>query len=267
MTTAVVVPAFRQIPEQKEIVSLAQCCKVLSSYPLVFVVPESLDTAWYREFTSNVPDVRFERFSDSLFIGVEGYSRMMLSKDFYARFLKFDFILIHQLDVYCFRDDLSKWCALDYDYIGAPWLRADWHDDVCNGIKVTIFQKQHFLTRQLTKLRWALNGIRNRDLNVGNGGCSLRKVRRFHELASEHHSLPSSIYNEDLYWSIYLPLSFTRIRIADWRTALGFAFDSQATWCYNVANRKLPFAAHGWFREDSGYEGNLTFWKQFIDID
>ena len=48
---------------------------------------------------------------------------LMLSPFFYESFLDFKYVLIHQLDVFIFKDELNYWCNQNYDYIGAPWFK------------------------------------------------------------------------------------------------------------------------------------------------
>ena len=261
---AVVIPIYRNQPPPLEILSLRRCLDILHRYALIFVGPAGLDTSWYREFCKQKKEIFFEEFDASCFRSTEDYSRLLTSAMFYDRFLQYKFILIHQLDAYVFNDSLEHWCALDYDYIGAPWIDAPWHNEACNGIKVTIFQKQSFVKRQFTKVHWMLRGMRtSKRLRVGNGGFSLRKVKTFRNLA--HDSRDSGVpYNEDLYWSMYMPLTFRDFKIADVDTALGFCFDSNPSLCLSLNRGQLPFAAHAWYRDEDVYKGNFEFWKSYI---
>jgi hypothetical protein len=40
----------------------------------------------------------------------------------YKCFASYDYILIYQLDAWVFKDDLEKWCAKEFTYIGAPFF-------------------------------------------------------------------------------------------------------------------------------------------------
>lgn len=260
------IPIYRDQPQPMEVLSLQRCLAILSKYPLVFVGPAGLDRSWYEEFCKKKQGVTFEEFDPGYFSSIEGYSELLTSNKFYERFLQFRFILIHQLDAYVFNDSLQHWCSLDFDYIGAPWINALWHDDVCNGIKVKIFRKQSFVQRQLTKLSWLLRGLRaSKGLRVGNGGFSLRKVKTFRGLALDARD-PGVDYNEDLYWSMYIPLTDPDFKVADVDTALGFCFDSNPSLCLSLNRGQLPFAAHAWYRDQDVYKGNVDFWKTYIKI-
>ena len=53
------------------------------------------------------------------------YSALMVAPAFYKAFADFRFVLIYQLDCLVFVSKLLYRCAMDYDYIGAPWLDVD----------------------------------------------------------------------------------------------------------------------------------------------
>ncbi|HMJ67954.1 MAG TPA: DUF5672 family protein [Cyclobacteriaceae bacterium] len=263
---AVVIPIYREKPLPLEIVSLARCCQVLSKYDIIFVCPDKLDVSWYREFCKEKGTISVESFDPGYFTGIEGYNRLLVSAKFYERFLKYDFILIHQLDAYVFDDTLEHWCALSLDYIGAPWIDISWHEEYRGRVKVDIFKKQSFLLRQLTKIKWKLKNLDSRDsLRVGNGGLSLRKVKTFFDIASVAEK-PEPLYNEDVFWSMYVALTHDDFRIADVKTAVSFCFDSKPAVCLSLNAGKLPFATHGWYRNAGEYDGNFDFWKSYIDV-
>jgi hypothetical protein len=41
----------------------------------------------------------------------------MKSKQFYERFVAYDYMLIYQLDAYVFKDELDDWSAKGYDLL------------------------------------------------------------------------------------------------------------------------------------------------------
>ena len=74
----------------------------------------------------------------------------MLTRQFYEKFLNFDYILIYQTDAFIFVDKLDEWCTKGFSYVGAPWFK-DFTPPYCTN-----------------ELQF-----------VGNGGFSLRKVPHF----------------------------------------------------------------------------------------
>ena len=110
----IVVPIYRPELRETERMSLLQLQRVLGDYPRVFLAPASLS---------------FDFGALGYFDGLSGYSCLMLSDEFYARFADYQYVLIYQLDAFVFQDTLRAFCALGYDYIGAPVGRLDtyWH--------------------------------------------------------------------------------------------------------------------------------------------
>jgi hypothetical protein len=177
VSAAVVVPLYRASLDETERIALTQCCRVLGRHAIVFIAPEGLDIARACDVaaaTGVTP--RVERFDRAWFRSTETYSALLLARSFYERFAGWDFILIHQLDAFVFADALERFCALGYDYIGAPWS----HDRVGRRI-------------------------------VGNGGFSLRRVAA----ALRVLDLPSSKVSERLalWWRRHAIL---RRPITDW---------------------------------------------------
>ncbi len=146
---AVIIPVYRELDELEKI-SLAQCRKVLSRYPLIFVAPEGKTFSYFAAGDMIV------HFPAENFRSVKTYGRLMLSPQFYERFADFDYILIYQFDAFVFYDALEEFCALGYDYIGAPWPR------------------------------YARYGsCQPKTPRVGNGGFCLRKVKACQKLTEQ----------------------------------------------------------------------------------
>lgn len=113
----IVIPIYKKSLNANEAKSLAQCQKVLHQYPIIFVAPESLEADFIP--TEN----KVERFDDAYFKSPKTYNKLLINPLFYERFIAYEFMLIHQLDAYVFKDELEKWCQKGYDYIGAPKLK------------------------------------------------------------------------------------------------------------------------------------------------
>src|SRR4051812_10478320 len=116
---AIVIPIYKPTLSQNEQISLDRCLNVLGRHPVVVIAPEGLALDGI-DFQGKPVTVR--RFAPEYFAGIAGYNRLMMSAGFYREFLDYRYILIYQLDAFVFSDSLLEWCALDYDYIGAPWV-------------------------------------------------------------------------------------------------------------------------------------------------
>ena len=158
---AVVIPTYSEKLAKHELISLHQLCKVLGNYDKFFVAPEGLKIE-YGDFASGI---RVEYFPKAFFKSTITYSQLLLSENFYARFAGYEYILIHQLDVFVFKDRLMEFCQLGYDYIGAPALKY-----------VPLWR---FI-----------------DARVGNGGLSLRKVASCRRLVSNSEYMMKSSLQE-----------------------------------------------------------------------
>lgn len=219
---AVVVPAYKSTLNETEQISLSQLFNVLGRYDIYYVVPQRLQA----EYLDNA---LIKRFSDSYFEDIAGYNRLMLSKEFYTRFNKYNFILIYQLDAFVFSDCLLDFCNLGYDYIGAPWL---------TGMRKRVDDTYVYV-------------------NVGNGGFSLRNVQStIHLLDTNKDELKNYCDNEDKFFA-YSNSPF--FKVAPVSIALGFAFERQVKQCFELNNRKIPFGCHAWERYD------YDFWKTYIE--
>ena len=119
----VVIPIHLEEPSELEKVSLAQTLAVLSAYPITFMAPTKLNTAWYENFCRGKATVHIERFD---WKGFDAYSELLTNRIFYQRFLPYEYILICHMDAFVFRDELAKWCDLGYDYIGSVIYSDSW---------------------------------------------------------------------------------------------------------------------------------------------
>src|SRR4029453_4610809 len=123
----VVVPVYKAQPSAREAVSWARCLEVFPTTPIARGPPEGLDVAAYlRPEPQEARPIHVVRFDPGFFHSTETYSRLLISAAFYRAFASYEFILVHQLDVFVFRDELADWCTRGYDYIGAPWIDCYW---------------------------------------------------------------------------------------------------------------------------------------------
>ena len=254
MSVSIVIPVYKNTLSPTETVSLTQCLRVLGHYPVVFVKPTSLDLSpLLNALPGAATSVTTQSFDDTYFGSVQDYSRLMLLPAFYEAFAQFDYILIHQLDAFVFRDELADWCRRGYDYIGAPWLRDR---DFSGFWDEKIFNLKKQIARWLD-LRKA-DGVTPREITtlngVGNGGLSLRHVA--HSLAAlqkgrkrlaQYEAAAMYQFNEDVFWGVEANRYWPRLRIPDFRTAMRFAIEFYPERAVNGYNQgRLPFGCHAW---------------------
>lgn len=244
----VIVPVYREKLEKYERISLEHNLKVLNAYQFVFVRPVGLDIS---QLLDEYPGCQEEVFEDEYFRNIAGYNRLMMSADFYRRFYDTEYLLICQLDVYVFRDELIEWCNLGYDYVGAPWT-------VPLLFRMPLFKQWRRIFHNKNRTE--------KDFKVGNGGLSLRKVSS-HLKATEQlsnviqtHLLREKHYsNEDLFFALEVNKYGINFSYPDYKKALQFSFDKYPAVCYKDNRYNLPFGCHAWYKEKM-----RDFWFPFI---
>ncbi|WP_069660340.1 DUF5672 family protein [Arcticibacter eurypsychrophilus] len=262
---AIVVPVYKpfELCSEMEIKSLKRVTEVLNGRPILFIHGVQFNPKAYLDFMAPL-EIKCIAFQKKYFNGHSSYNRLCLSKVLYDSFLDFDYILIHQLDAFVFKDDLDYWCNQGYDYIGAPWFK---------GTNQPSFPLE-------------FNGS-------GNGGFSLRKVQSFRKIASKRyfvqfHKLAHYINNrynpkkypllqnnilantaikyirnfvgwEDEFYGRVVPKIFPWFKVAQPQTAMKFSFEVMPDELFKMNNNQLPFGCHAW----ETY--NRSFWIKFIE--
>lgn len=257
MKNVIVIPVYKAQPNEDEVVNLRQCLRVLNKHDICLVCPKELDkTAYDNIFSEEGKSYAPEFFDKEYFCSVKGYNQLMLTREFYLRFVEWDYMLIYQLDAYVFEDRLEEWCEKGYDYVGAPWCtlkrRIDWN-------------------------------------NSGNGGFSLRKISsfirlfdhkgnvlnlaglwKFHRYRGPLHKWPLIIrglfgqlnqledytngkrINEDLFYACLGHLTKNPFKIPDSHEAAFFAFEEKPAELF-AHTKKLPFGCHAYRKYDVGF--------------
>lgn len=253
MKSCVVVFPLYKKPDALELAFLENGIRLTQGFKQVLVAPEGL--AIDHSF-GNLERLEVKRFSAHYFESIKGYNQLLLSRAFYATFALFDYILIHQADVYLFKDELKIWCEKDYDYIGAPWFRPD---------KLNQGLVYHTLLK--AKLAFKKDKVyATRHNKVGNGGLSLRKVSTaLNVLATvtpavlkPYLQAEAPGFNEDIFWSLVAPTVLPSYKIPDMVEAMQFAVEFEPEEAYKVLNETLPFGCHAPLKHAP------TFWKKFI---
>ena len=238
-SVVVVVPVYKPTLSAYEEISLDNCLRVLSDYPIVLVAPDALDLRAYRALAGS-RCLKEARFPDAYFTDIRAYNRLLLSSAFYGRFLSYHHLLIHQLDAFVFEDQLQRFCATPFDYFGAPWPRG--------------YLERKVLEHPLSKV------ILSHRRRVGNGGLSLRRIATHYRLA---HNLGwlSRFWplNEDVYWSLFVGRYVPGYRVAPLKWAEAFASEQEPAVSYGARGGTLPFGCHAWEKHDP------DFWRPFFN--
>lgn len=260
----IIVPVYKEDFNQFEEKSLNQLFKTLGNkYIINFICPEQLNLQKHYDISKkhNINKICEKRFSSSFFESIQSYNRLMLERDFYKEFYFFDYILIHQLDCYIFKDNLEYWCLKNYDYIGAPWLNYELYN-LSRYKKLIFFLKQYY--NQIIGM-----DVESKSLfyRVGNGGLSLRKVNKFYDILKETpkniinkycSNDSSSLFNEDVFWSYEVNKGLkNKLKIPTYKIASAFSLELNPEIGIVMNHNQLPFGCHAW-------QKNLNFWREFI---
>jgi len=251
----VLVPIYKTFFGELEEKSFLQCVKVLKNYEIILVQPEGLDS---RYITNNFKTVTVQNFPARYFADLNGYNELLLSAEFYERFINSEYILIHQLDAFVFKDELQEWCQKGYDYIGAPWIAT----------------KESFLLKHINKFlkNFKSDKVKRRDVifyKVGNGGFSLRKTASHLKIAKENKDIIFEFINakekeiyaiEDVFWSLKAPEISSEFKIPEYKEALGFAMDRKPKLALSLNKNQLPFGCHGINKPKV-----IDFWKPILN--
>jgi hypothetical protein len=252
---AIIIPFYQATLSGFEKMALAQCEKVLPNYPKIAIKPKHL-TLPVELNNYNFIDVI--SFDDKYFDDIQGYNELMLSEVFYSAFLKYNYILIHQLDAFVFKNDLTYWCNQDYDYLGAPWLRKK---DYPHFLKAFVTKSLIYLYTRFNITKHGVPSKKQFDNKVGNGGFSLRRVSKFNSLClsmrpqiqlylkkNEHQ------FHEDAFWSVEVNRKKRTLNIPDYKIGLKFSFELAPERALKLNSNQLPFGCHAW-------DKHIDFWR------
>lgn len=251
----VIIPLYRSSINTNEKISLEQVLKVLSDYDIYFVVPEGLPFDPVQLIPGNVSlkKTNVTRFADKWFSSTIDYSKLLVSKDFYRAFDQYTFMLLYQLDAYVFHDSLQEWASKGYDYIGAPWTREEekvFMQSLYKGKFRFVFSFMRFIDKIF---------FGKKDYAVGNGGFSLRNIQKSINALNTLTFLSKRwTINEDIFWSIAVPVLYPFFKVPNKKDAFGFSFEKEPKKLFEQNGSKLPFGCHAWEKYDP------VFWRQFI---
>jgi hypothetical protein len=237
---AIVIPIYKTTLNLLEQFSVDYLMTKTTERKIFFVAPRSLDLGYYRK---RYFDINFELFEDHFFLSISGYNELLLHMGFYERFVKYDFMLIHQTDALLFKDNLTEWMNSGYAYIGAPWPMAM----VLN------------LNAELAEI---FNGNRF-EAFVGNGGFSLRSVSKSIFILKETNKLLSfwreHKLNEDCFFA-FAGILIEEFSIPKPDVAARFALELNPSQYMSPEKGEFPTGCHAWWKHD------FAFWQRTISV-
>lgn len=258
-TVCMVIPIYREIPQEDEILSIEQSIQRLSNVDTFFIAPETLNTEYYEKKYNKVKINKYSVWRNT----IASYSKLLLSEKFYRDYLSYEYMLICQTDALILgtEQDLMHFCEMGYDYYGAPW---ESYQEV-EGREIP-----KFVIKKWQKVELIHKLCFVRRCQVGNGGFSLRKINACLKLLEGHKwALKLWRDNEDLFFAYYdeknkkYPLSRNEkisLDIVPYDVALTFAREENLIELLN--KEKMPFGVHAWKKDCPNfmekYRGNYV---------
>ncbi|MCL5436156.1 MAG: hypothetical protein M1275_03685 [Patescibacteria group bacterium] len=201
-----------------------------------------------------LPSFKTVEFDPKYFRSVKDNARLLSSRELFAAFADYEYMLQYELDALALSSDLGPWLNSGYDYIGAPWIKANMIkpypypvDSVgCSG----------FSLKRVSAFLKIIDGrehpwkVMARELKKGAG------PKQLWDIWSNARGRAKLI--EDRFWSWKGRLYYPGFKIAPVSEALKFAFEIAPEKCLKLNNGRLPFGAHAWFRY------NREFWEPYI---
>ncbi|MEE1316598.1 MAG: DUF5672 family protein [Prevotella sp.] len=117
----VIIPVYETNPKSEELRAFKNNINIMKKHPVCMVTFQHCDLSKYDAIAQEIGvDLKRENFPKECFTSVAAYNDLCLSLDLYQRFTDYEYMLICQLDVWMFRDEIINWCKREFDYIGAP---------------------------------------------------------------------------------------------------------------------------------------------------
>jgi hypothetical protein len=223
-TIAIVLPIYRPRLDDGALATVDRAIALLQHGDWHLVAPMSLETSFYEERYGKA----IVRFPDAYFDSLQNYSHLLLTDEFYATFVQYEYMLVIQDDVYVLRDDLAYWQTRRFDYIGAPWPM---------GLEYVLYMSHK-------------PGIQGCPVTayVGNGGFSLRRISACRQLLAEFAE-EAAWYRkneaEDTFFAVFGQLS-QQFTLPSLRVAAAFAWEVELRRMHALCEGQLPMAIHAY---------------------
>ncbi|RFZ85795.1 hypothetical protein DYU05_09425 [Mucilaginibacter terrenus] len=263
----VVIPVHNPVPTENEIISLLACKAHLNDYDCYLLYPEGMNISKYIVLH---PGLQLMLVNKDWLSSIEKYNKMKVSTAFYQLFSSYSYMLTYELDAYIFSNDVEKYNAFKYDYIGAPFFEGYWkaqpgakfikgcnsgfsvrNISACiNALKyISETYKPHWLLYKTflmpsSRIKKMLNGLTRERYDVFVTGKFAFNFANFH-------------LNEDLIWSEIVPQIVPQFRVAESLAALAFSFEYNLEDSLKLNGGKLPLGCHAWAK-------NIDFWGKYI---
>lgn len=263
---AIVIPIHKAKPGNYELISFEQCFRVLGNHSIYIVAPKGLDLSKYEQV---IPKLTVKYIDAVWLSSLLNYNKLKLSSYFYDLFKSYRYLLTYELDAFVFKDELTDWCAKDYDYIGAPWFEG-WDDPDRKefGEKLVKVGNSGFSLRKIDSIKKGLKLIYYQDPSQPGKYYNNRYLRYIQRRANkvlnllsfENRSLQNAqLLNEDWIIAELMAKTVKKFKVSPIAQATQFSFEVKPETLFEQNNNVLPMGCHAWWRY------NINFWKPYIE--
>lgn len=259
MNVAIIIPIYKFNLSEAELVSIYRAKLIYSKRDIYFLLPNKFKNFKF-DFISEINE-NIIYVADYYLSGIIGYNRLLFDINFYKKFINFSYILICQIDVFVFKDDLDFWMSKNYSNIGAPILDLKFHD-----IKYKKGNNGGFCLRSVNCCISILSKKKIQFCTLGAlwkcENTVIMKIYRviYNGLIFNYRKKPFlPVLNEDIFWSAIVPSMYSCFKIPTLNESIKFAFDSNPRYFFYLNNNQIPSAIHAWGKYD------IEFVQRLID--
>ncbi|SLN53602.1 hypothetical protein PEL8287_02845 [Roseovarius litorisediminis] len=257
----IVVPVYRTL-DAAELAIVTHNLKKLAAWPATLVGPnkardvlEKLRGDLSRATGAQIAVLCYE---DRFFADIEGYSALLMSRQFYGAFAGHSHILICQSDALVLSDRLDEWMAQGFSFVGAPIFKGytvpirplQFEAALNGGLSLRHVQDAQNALHQLIVLR------RSRAVRLLEKAGILTFANRL--LGRTRIATIEKRLNEDVFWSCTVPSLLPEFRRPTPEIAAHFAFEACPADLYEQTGQELPFGGHAIERYDP------EFWQAHL---
>lgn len=220
---------------------------------------------------------RTKIFARKFFGSVIAINHLMFDPRFFKSFGDYRYIFIYHLDSLVFSDQMEKWCQMDLDYIGAPWIPcadAPWVTKARVGNTGFGMMKVESALKVLYNRYQRYPGTYWLDMFTRNSRrvSPLVRIMRLLQPRFPGFKIMNTLVSEwdemqdpaphgrvcDIFWSDQAVAYLPEYKVATLDQGLEFAFELAPQKCFEMNGGKMPFGCHAWARYDR------SFWEPHL---
>lgn len=269
---AVLIPTHKLSLSGNEKKSLTKLIKSYNKKHIYFILPKK------NKSLNKLYNLNCVYFDNYYFFNHRNYNKLLLSKEFFEKFLNYENILIYQLDCYLIKDFHYLENFFKYDYVGSPHINIKKKNfngilngglslravrpslDVLNSsnLNLSFINLMSFVRyfRSLNRLKHFLNFLIKIFYLYLKQSFNRRSKSKFSHLFLEHFP---NYFNEDIFWSLFSVMYKKNFNIIKPKLAIDFGFDKDPKELFKINKGKLPFGCHNCWNDE-----NNDFWKNYF---